>query len=167
MINFTATIEKFEVMGEKTGWSYVFVPTVVAAQIKPNQRKSFRVKGSIDAVPVQGLSLLPMGDGDFIISLKADLRKQLIKEAGAEVTLSLTYDADFKVEMPEDLEICLAEEEDLFKQFLSMPKSHQNYYINWLNTAKSEGTRTKRIVLIMNAMAKKLNFAQMISESKL
>lgn len=167
MINFTATIEKFEVMGEKTGWSYVFVSAVIAGQIKPNQRKSFRVKGSIDAVPVQGLSLLPMGDGDFIISLKAALRKQLKKEAGAEVTLSLTYGADFKVEMPEDLEICLADEEDLLQQFLSMPKSHQNYYINWLNTAKTEATRTKRIVLIMNAMAKKLNFAQMISESKL
>ena len=167
MINFTATIEKFEVMGEKTGWSYVFVSAVIAGQIKPNQRKSFRVKGSIDAVPVQGLSLLPMGDGDFIISLKAALRKQLKKEAGAEVTLSLTYDADFKVEIPEDLEICLADEDDLLLQFLSMPKSHQNYYINWLNTAKTEATRTKRIVLIMNAMAKKLNFAQMISESKL
>lgn len=167
MVNFKVTIEKFEAMGEKTGWNYVHLPEYIAAQIKPNQRKSFRVKGNIDHVAIQGLALLPMGEGDFILPLKTALRKQLKKEAGAEVTLSLTYDADFKVEIPEDLEICLADEEDLLKQFLSMPKSHQNYYINWLNTAKTEATRTKRIVLIMNAMAQKLDFGQMISASKL
>jgi len=108
-----------------------------------------------------------MGDGDFILPLKKDIRKQLQKEAGAKVTLNLSFDADFKVEMPEDLEMCLADEEELITQFLSMPKSHQNYFINWLNTAKTEATRTKRIVMIVNAMDKKLDFGAMIRSNKL
>ncbi|MFI5452843.1 YdeI/OmpD-associated family protein [Pedobacter sp. UC225_61] len=166
MVNFKAEIEKFDAMGEKTGWSYVFVPQAIADQIKPNEKRSFRVKGTLDNVEVSGIGLLPMGEGDFIIALKTSLRKQLKKEAGAVVELKLSFDADFKIEMPDDLEICFADEEALLQQFLSMPKSHQNYFINWLNTAKTETTRTKRIVMIVNAMAKKYNFGEMIRATK-
>ena len=167
MVIFNAEIQKFAAMGEKTGWSYVAVTEALAAQIKPNAHKSFRVKGSIDGIAVQGMALLPMGEGNFILPLKSALRKQLKKEAGAKLVLRLTYDADFKIDMPEDLEMCLADEEALLNRFYSMPKSHQNYYINWLNTAKTENTRTKRIVMILNAMAQKLDFAQMIRANKI
>lgn len=153
-------------MGEKTGWSYVFIPGAVANQVKPNEKKSFRVKGKIDQVEVKGIALLPMGEGDFIIPLKAELRKALKKEEGAVVELNLTFDADFKIEMPDDLELCLADEEVLMQQFLSMPKSHQNYFINWLNSAKTEATRTKRIIMIVDAMAKKYNYGEMIRAAR-
>lgn len=166
MIYHKAEIEKFDAMGEKTGWSYVFVPQTVAQQIKSGEKKSFRVKGKIDQVEVGGVALLPMGEGDFIIPLKAGLRKKLKKEEGATVELNLVFDADFKIEMPDDLEICLADEEHLMQQFLSMPKSHQNYFINWLNSAKTEATRTKRIIMIVDAMAKKYDYGQMIRESR-
>lgn len=166
MITHQAEIEKFDAMGEKTGWSYVFIPKAVANQIKPGEKKSFRVKGKIDGVEVSGIALLPMGEGDFIIALKADLRKKLKKEEGATVSLSLVFDADFKVEMPDDLEICLADDEHLMRQFLSMPKSHQNYFINWLNSAKTEATRTKRIIMIIEAMTKQYDYGQMIREAR-
>ena len=32
-------------MGEKTGWSYIEIPAAIAQQLKPNYKKSFRVKG--------------------------------------------------------------------------------------------------------------------------
>jgi uncharacterized protein YdeI (YjbR/CyaY-like superfamily) len=166
MIQLQAEIEKFENMGEKTGWSYVFIPEAIANQIKPNNKKSFRVNGRIDQVQIAGMATIPMGEGDFILALKADLRKQLRKEAGAKVDLYLEEDKDFKVEMPEDLEICLSEEEHLMENFLKQPKSHQNYFINWINQAKTETTRTKRIVLTINAMDKKMDYGQMIRESR-
>lgn len=162
MIHLKAEIERFETNGEKTGWSYVFIPNAIADQIKPGERRSIRVKGTIDQVEISGIGLMPMGQGDFIMALNKELRKKLRKEAGAKVELNLSFDADFKIEMPDDLEICLADEEVLLKQFLSMPKSHQNYFINWLNTAKTEVTRTKRLVMIVNAMAKKYDFGQMV-----
>ncbi|MBO9674612.1 MAG: DUF1905 domain-containing protein [Sphingobacteriaceae bacterium] len=166
MIHFKAEIERFETMGEKTGWSYVFIPEALANEIKAGCKKSFRVKGKIDGLEVSGLATIPMGAGDFIIALNGTLRKKLRKEAGAAIELSLTEDKDFKIEMPEDLEICLSEEEHLMQNFLKQPKSHQNYYINWINQAKTEPTRTKRLVMTVKAMEKGQDFGAMIRESQ-
>jgi len=166
MIHFKAEIERFQSMGEKTGWSYVFLPASLANDIKVDCKKSFRVKGKIDLVEVSGIATIPMGAGDFIIALKGELRKKLGKEEGATVELYLEEDKDFKIEMPEDLEICLSEEEFLMENFLKQPKSHQNYFIRWINEAKTEPTRTKRLALTVTAMYKKQDFGAMIRESK-
>jgi len=166
VVQFNAEIERFESNGEKTGWSYVFIPEEIAQQIKPDDRRGFRVRGQIDNVTISGKSLMPMGGGDFILGLDAKLRKQLSKEAGALVMLSLEHDVNFKIEMPEDLEVCLAQEDGLLEHFLSYTKSHQNYFIVWLNTAKTEATRTKRLVMIVDAMAKKQDFGLMMRSNK-
>jgi len=166
MITFEAEIEHFSKMGEKTGWTYITIPMKIANQIKPNCRKSFRVQGFIDVLPVSGLSFLPMGEGDFILALNANLRKQLKKEEGARLHLQLEEDKKFKIEMPEDLELCLMEERHCLENFLNLPKSHQNYYINWLNTAKTEPTRIKRLTQIVIAMDKKQNFSEMMRSNK-
>ena len=166
MITFKAEIERFEKMGEKTGWTYIAVPAAIAEQIKAGCKKSFRVKGNLDQVPIAGLSMVPMGEGNFIIALKASLRKELRKQEGGLLQVSLEEDTTFKIEMPEDLEICLADEPVLLERFLSQPKSHQNYYITWLNSAKTEPTRTKRIVKIIEAMSRDWDFGTMIRDGK-
>ncbi|WP_443939329.1 YdeI/OmpD-associated family protein [Pedobacter sp. MW01-1-1] len=166
MIHFTAEIEQFDRMGEKTGWRYIFIPAVLANQLKPNCKKSFRVKGKIDDLEIAGIAILPMGEGDFILALKSDVRKQLKKEAGDEIIVSLEEDKDFKIEMPEDLSLCLSDEERLMQNFLKQPKSHQNYFINWINQAKTETTRTKRIAMTVQAMDKQMNYGEMIREEK-
>lgn len=167
MVTFKAEIERFAEMGEKTGWTYIFISSTIANEIKENCKKSYRVKGKLDQVPVEGLALVPMGEGDFIISLNATIRKKLKKEKGALLDVSLEEDTTFKIEMPEDLELCLSDDEpELLKSFLKLPKSHQNWYINWLNSAKTEHTRTKRIVRIISAMAKNWDFGTMMREGK-
>jgi hypothetical protein len=166
MISFEAEIERFDRMGEKTGWTFVAVPAAIAEQIKPGCKKSYRIKGLLDAVAVSGMALTPMGEGNFILPLKASLRKQLRKEEGARLHLQLEEDKDFKVEMPEDLELCLLEDRQYLETFLSQPKGHQNYFINWLNTAKTEPTRVKRLTQIVLAMEKKLDFGAMIRSQK-
>lgn len=166
MIHFKAEIERFEQMGEKTGWSYVFIPATKANKIKPECKTSFRVKGKIDDVEIAGMATMPMGEGDFIIALRSELRKQLGKEAGAAVEIYLEEDKNFKIDMPEDLEMCLMDEEHLMSTFLSFSKSHQNYFIKWINEAKTEVTRTKRLAMTVTAMYKKQDFGAMIRESK-
>ena len=166
MVNFKAEIERFERMGEKTGWTYVFIPKEIAHQINPDCKKSFRIKGMLDNIAIQGLALVPMGEGNFILALKSALRKQLKKEEGAVLSLELTVDIDFKIEMPQELDMCLSDEPELMDQFLSMPKSHQNYYINWFNEAKTEKTKVKRLTMIVNAMDQRLNFGEMIRAAK-
>lgn len=166
MVTFKAEIERFNDMGEKTGWTYVFIPFDLANQIKSDCRKSYRVKGRLDQVEIEGMSMVPMGEGNFIIPLNGAMRKKLRKERGAIVEVSLQEHADFKIDMPEDLEICLSDEAHLLQSFMKQPKSHRNYFINWLNTAKTEETRTKRIVKIVAAMDKGWDFGTMIREGK-
>lgn len=166
MIYLKTEIEKYESNGEKTGWSYVYLPQEIADQIRPNSRKGFRVKGFLDELAVNGLSATPIKNDGFIIPLNKNLRKALKKEEGAVVELRLAFDADFKIAMPEVLEVCLAQEEGLLEYFLSLPKSHQNYFINWLNTAKTEPTLTKRLVMLVNAIALKQDFGAMIRANR-
>ncbi|MEQ7801061.1 YdeI/OmpD-associated family protein [Pedobacter sp. ASV1-7] len=166
MVTFKAEIERFAEMGEKSGWTYVFISQAIANEIKADCKKSFRVKGHLDQVEIEGVSLVPMGGGDFIMALNATLRKKLKKDLGAVVALELEEDKDFKIEMPEDLQLCLIDEPHLLKNFLKQPKSHQNWYINWLNSAKTEPTRTKRIVKIVSAMDKGWDFGTMMRDGR-
>ncbi|RZL64290.1 MAG: DUF1905 domain-containing protein [Pedobacter sp.] len=166
MVYLKAEIERFETNGEKTGWSYIFIPQEIADEIKPNCRIGFRVRGLIDGVIVNGMSVMPVKDSGFILPLNKPLRKSLRKEEGAVVELRLEFDVDFKIELPKDLVVCLAQEEGLLEYFLSLPKSHQNYFISWLNTAKTEPTRTKRLIMIVNAMDKKQDFGLMIRSNR-
>jgi len=167
MVTLQAEIERFEANGEKTGWSYIFIPQNIAEQIKADNRREVRVRGLIDQISVSGMCMMPVKFDGFILPLKKSLRKELRKECGASVVVQLEFDVDFKIEMPDDLEVCLAEEDELLERFLAMPKSHQNYFINWLNTAKTEPTRTKRLVMIVNAMFNRLDFGGMIRAGKL
>jgi len=162
MVVFESEIERFERMGEKTGWTFVFVPAAIANQIKPDTKKSYRIRGKLDQVEIEGLALTPMGEGNFIIALKGSLRKALHKKEGDKLRLELEEHKDFKIEMPADLELCLMEEKHCLENFLKMPPSHQGYYINWLNTAKTEPTRIKRLTKIVMAMDQQMDFAQML-----
>jgi len=162
MVVFDAEIERFEKMGEKTGWTFVFIPVEIANQIKASCKKSYRIKGKLDNIAIRGVALTPMGDGNFIIPLKASLRKELKKAEGALLHLELEEDTEFKIEMPADLELCLLEEKHCIENFMKLPKSHQNYYINWLNTAKTDQTRTKRLTQIVIAMDKQMDFGEMM-----
>lgn len=59
MVQFTAVIQQFAEQGEKTGWSYVTIPADIAQKLKPGNKKSFRVKGKLDAHPIAQQALLP------------------------------------------------------------------------------------------------------------
>lgn len=166
MIEYCTVIHQFDKMGEKTGWTHIDVPADIAQQIKPNCKVSFRVKGKIDEVLINGIALLPMGEGDFILALKKDLLKKIAKRIGAMVKVCLEEDKDFKIEMPEDLEICLNDVERATEQFYKMSKSHQNYYINWINAAKTEPTRVKRLTQTVEAMERKMDYGEMIRYNK-
>jgi len=166
MIRFETEIAKFGNKGEKTGWSYIEIEASLAEKLKPNHRKAFRVKGKIDDVLIQGLALTPMGEGHFILALKAALRKQLKKEAGDKVYVMLEEDIDFKIDIPEDLEVCLGEEAVWLARFMALAQSHRHYFIHWINQAKTDSTRTKRIALTLEAMEKQLDFGAMIRMDK-
>ncbi len=161
MIRFNTTIQQFQEMGEKTGWSYIRIPAALAKQLKPDNKKSFRVKGKLDDHAISGVALLPMGEGDFIMALKAEIRKKLRKQKGDKLAVQLEVDTK-KIEPPKDLLDCLADEPKALEYFKSLPKSHQNYFGNWIKSAKTATTRASRIARVVDAMLKKWDYGMMI-----
>jgi len=166
MVEFTAIILKFADQGEKTGWTYIDIPADIAEQLMPGNKKSFRVRGMLDAFPVSGLALMPMGEGNFIMALKADIRKGIRKSEGAMLKVCLEHDPDYKVEIPVDLQECFDEEPEAFAFYNSLAKSRRDYFVKWINEAKTEPTRVKRIVNTVNAMANRMRFNEMMRALK-
>ena len=82
MVSFSTTILKFDKQGEKTGWTYIEIAAVIAEKLNPGVKKGYQVKGKLDNYPFRGFNLLPMGEGKFILALKADVRKKLGKKKG-------------------------------------------------------------------------------------
>ncbi len=165
MLQFTATILQFAEQGEKTGWSYIRIPAAVALKLKPGNKKSFRVKGSLDDHPIKAIALLPMGDGDFIMALNATVRKAIRKNKGASLKVKLEEDKA-KVTPPKDLVACLADEPRALEFFNTLPPGRRNYFGNWIRAAKTDPTRATRIAHCVNALAKGLDYGQMIRSTK-
>lgn len=162
MVDYTAVILKFADQGEKTGWTYIDVPADVALQLKPGNKKSFRVKGLLDSFEFAGVALLPMGEGNFIMALNADIRKGIRKSEGAMLHVQLEVDNDYTVEPPPELMECLNEDPGSLEYYFSLPKSHRDYFIKWIDSAKTEATRANRLVQTVNAMANRWDYGQMI-----
>ncbi len=165
MVQFNAVIEQFAEQGEKTGWSYINVPEEIAHKLKPDNKKGFRVKGKLDNYAIKGVALLPMGGGDFIMPVNATMRKGIGKRKGATVMVKLEIDHVVMV-IPDDLMECFNDEPGALDYFHTLAKSHQGYFIKWINEAKTEQTRTKRIALTVSAIAKKYDYGTMIRESR-
>jgi hypothetical protein len=166
MVEFNTLILQFADQGEKTGWSYIDIPADIAQQLKPGNKKSFRVKGMLDGFAVSGMALMPMGEGNFIMALKAEVRKGIHKNAGAMLQVKLEEDKDYKIEIPDDLQECFDFEPEAVDFFYTLPKSHREYFIKWIKEAKTAETRNKRIVNTVNAMLRKLPYNVMLREMR-
>jgi hypothetical protein len=164
MIKFTTTILKFGTQGEKTGWTYIEIPADLAAQLMPGNKKSFRVKGKLDNFKIEGIALIPMGGGKFIMALNADLRKGIRKRQGAMLNVQLSVDQKGFV-FNKDFIDCLADEPKAKIFFDSLTGSHQKYFSKWIDTAKTEPTKVKRISMAVNALARKMGYPEMIRAS--
>ena len=91
------------------------------------------------------------------------LETRLGKGKGDKLTLQVAHDPNpDPVPMPEDLQQCLEDEPKANKAFMALPRSHRNYYVKWINSAKTEPTRVKRIAATIEAMAKGMTYAEML-----
>ena len=161
MTFYRTTILKFGEQGEKTGWTYIEIPADIAQEIKPGNKKSFRLKGKLDDVEFSGIAAMPMGDGTFILPLKAAIRKEIGKKHGAilkvffeEDTTPFTIDNDFL--------ICLRDEPSALFFFNKLAPSHQRYYNTWIQNAKALDTKGKRIGQAVDALLRKQHYGEMI-----
>ena len=166
MIEYTAIILRFGEKGEKSGWSYIEVPEDIAQQLKSGNKKSFRVKGFLDMYKFDGIALLPMGEGHFIMALNADIRRRIRKSEGAMLMVKLEVDNEYSIQTPEEVLECLNDDPESLEYFNSLAQSHRDYFIKWINSAKTEPTRANRIIQMINAMSQKMDYSQMIRANR-
>ncbi len=163
-IQFKAELKRFASNGDKTGWTYLIVPHKLSELLKPGHRRSYRVKGSIDNHPIKGVAMIPMGEGNFLIAVNADMRKAIRKQHGI-VEVKLEVDTkEYKINS--ELLACLKDEPEAANRFKLMLPSHQRYYSKWIDSAKTEPTRTKRIGMTVNAMLYGIDFGEMLRNAR-
>lgn len=165
MVKFTAALEKLGQQGEKTGWTIINIPAKIANKLNPGTKKSFRVKGKLDAFEIEKVALVPMGGGDFIMAINAAMRKGTRKQKGDEIKVQLEVDAS-PILPPSELLECMEDEPEALHYFNSLPQGHRNYFTKWIDSAKTDVTKAKRIALVIKTMIRKMDFGAMLREER-
>ena len=160
MLTFTATIEKFDKKGEKTGWQYIEISRAQAKKLK-DSKVSFRIKGMIDSYKLKQTALIPIGEGKFILPINATMRKTIGKRQGDKIKISLDADDDKFILSP-DMMACLKDDPMAIAHFKTLPGSHQKYFSKWVESAKTAPTKAKRIVMAVTALSQQKGYVEMI-----
>lgn len=165
MITFTAKIKRFGEKGEKSGWFYIEISKSQAEKLNPGCKKSFRIKGKLDNLSIQKTALLPAGNGSFILPINATHRKGTGKTLGDTLKVQAELD-DSKFKLSADLIECLKDDEHAYEFFKTLSPGHQRYFSNWIESAKTLETKTKRVTMAVTALAMKQGFDEMIRANK-
>lgn len=165
MVKYKTIIKQFEEQGEKTGWTYIDIPSDIAASLNPAVKKSYRVKGLLNKLKINAIAILPMGDGVFIMPLNAAMRKGIAKGRGAIIEVALSIDKN-PLPISAELLTCLEEDEVAKKFFESLAPGNQRYFSNWIESNKTENTKANRIAASIAGLQRKMSYGEIIRELK-
>ncbi|MFD2935875.1 YdeI/OmpD-associated family protein [Spirosoma flavum] len=172
MSSFTTILQKFGEKGDKTRWTYIEIPIAVTNELKPGQKTSFRVKGTLDNYPIKLVALLPMGrsisritdglNGGFMMPINSVMRRGMGKnEEGESIRVSLDVDND-PLPQSADFIACLDDDPDAKRHYDSLAKGHQNYFNNWIEEAKTPETKANRIAKALRGLSMGMGYSEMI-----
>ncbi len=136
-ITFRAVIEKAE-----GGGAYVTVPFDVEEVFG---KKRVKVKAIIEGIPYQG-SLVRMGGPCHILGVLKEIREKSGKSFGDEIEVTVEEDTEPReVTIPPDVAQALETNPEADAFFKQLSYSHQREYVQWIEAAKRDTTRQKRI----------------------
>jgi hypothetical protein len=165
LVKFQALIEKFADAGSNTGWTYIVIPLDAAKEINPGNRKAFRVKGMLDNFPIKSKGILPMGEGNYMMALNLEMRRGINKSVGSKIEVEIDKDPD-PIPLDEELLMCLEDAPEAKDFFNSLTNGHQKYFSDWIASAKTIETKTKRIATAINALSLHWDFGTMLRSNK-
>lgn len=142
------TLKKFPGKG---GWTYTEIPEI--AQNPSNHFGWVTVSGTIDGYPLKHHKLMPMGNGQLFLSVKASIRKHIGKQAEDTVHIILEEDLT-NFECPSYIKECFQGNSDpLFKKLMTLSSSQRKQYIAWIEEARSDEGKANRIAKMMQELA--------------
>lgn len=147
LVNKKIKLEKFPGKG---GWTYCRLPGVA-----PDPHAHFgwiKVRGTIDDFEIRQYHLMPMGNGELFLPVRAEIRKKLKKGEG-DIVHVLLYRDDEDVYIPEELQDCLNDDPVAEAAFKKLPAANQRDVVKYIYALKDDGNRAERIASLM-----KINF---------
>jgi len=148
LVNRKYLLEKYPGKG---GWTYAAIPEVL--QDKHSPFGWVKVKGSIDSFEFKNYRLMPMGNGQLFLPIKAEIRKMIGKQEGDWVHVTL-YADNASIEIPQEFLDCIKEAPVAYNTFLSYTHGQQKEFIAWVYSAKTDETKVERIVETLNKLRK-------------
>ena len=133
------------------GGAFVEVPFDVEEAFGSKRPK---VKAMIEGVPYR-TTLMRMGSEHHILGVLKDIRGQIGKTFGDEVTVTVEPDTEPRlIEIPKDLMKELKKDKEAKTFFDKLSYTHQKEYVRWVEEAKREETRQNRIVKTLEMLKK-------------
>lgn len=134
-----------------------FVEFPFSTQELFNKKGQVKIKAIFDEKVEYRGSLAKMKSDCHMLGLTQEIRKQLGKTFGDEISVSLTEDLEERtVEIADDILTVFHENPEAKALFDKMSYTHRKEYIRWINEAKKPETREKR----------KIKMVEMILEGK-
>jgi hypothetical protein len=119
----------------------------------------------LDSYAIEMVSLLPIGEGDFMMPLNQKMRKGTGKGKGDTLNVQIELDPR-EPEMSADLLMCLEDEPKAKETFDTFTPSHQRYFSKWIEDAKTIETKTKRLTRVIDGLAKGWDYGLVLRDGK-
>jgi hypothetical protein len=108
-------------------------------------KKRVKVLATIEGVPYRG-SIMRMGSPCHMLGVLKNIREQIGKSFGDEVTVTVKEDTDPRIaSVPDDLAAAIAANPNAATFFATLAFTHQKEYAKWIEDAKRPETRAARI----------------------
>ncbi|HAD11737.1 MAG TPA: hypothetical protein DCF33_04780 [Saprospirales bacterium] len=109
-------------------------------------RGQVKVKVTYDGVPYRG-SMVKMGGSCHWLLVRKDIRKQIGKNPGDMVHVTVQRDTEERVvEIPEDLQALFEQYPQAKDYYDTLSYTHRKEYVQWISEAKRPETRQNRLL---------------------
>lgn len=133
------------------GGAFVEIPFDVEAAFGAKKPK---VKAMIEGVPYRGM-LTRMGSEYHILIILKSIREQIGKTFGDEVKIVVEVDTEPRMlDIPKDLLTELKKDRQAKAFFDKLSYTHRREYLMWINEAKRQETRQRRILKTFDMLKK-------------
>lgn len=144
----------------KGGWTYCDIP-----EIKPNKENPFgwvEVEGFVDDYPIEFYKLMPKGNGQLFMPVKAAIRKKIKKEAGDEVMIRLRLCQQIFT-FPQLIEDAFEYEDDnVIEKMNLMSENEKKLFSKWIMETTNPDTQAQRINVMIDKIKLGLQFKDTI-----